>query len=60
MDEQTLYELLGIAQKIAPTGVEQAALAKHYNAMAGEPIKERFTRLIGVIYDGLAYGNWPK
>ena len=60
MDEKA-YKMLGVCQEHCPTGKEQAAFARAYNDMRSEGTEEpeMIKFLVGMLYDGLAYGNWP-
>lgn len=55
------HELLGILQKFAPTGKEQHKCSEEYNNLVKELgySRELVRSLVGTIYDGVAYGNWP-
>jgi len=62
MDNEKSYQVLGMCQSLCPTGKEQAAFARAYNDMrkdADVSEAELIKTLIGKLYDGLAYGNWP-
>lgn len=60
------YELLVVVQKFAPNGAVQIKIALAYNEakFSGvwdskeEEEKSLCTMLAGLLYDGLAYGNW--
>lgn len=52
---------LALAIHIAPTLKEQSAFSHLFNQLvaAGEPWKKVVEVLVGTMYDGLRYGNWP-
>lgn len=53
--------LLGIIQYHCPNAASQLAAAQSFNALPENwTSKEKLLHLTGVLYDGLAYGNWPK
>lgn len=55
------YQVLSMAQSLCPTGKEQAAFARRYNELRAEGLEETdiIKTLVGMLYDGLVYGNWP-
>jgi len=54
------YKLLSILLELAPNPEAQAKATQFYNNTGPvEDDLERSRRMAGVIYDGLAYGNWP-
>ncbi len=54
--------LLATYQYMCPTGKEYAAYVKslHELELRGEDRKAIIKTLTGLLYDGLAYGNWGK
>ena len=56
---ETYQKLLAVAMELSPTGVEQRAFTQLSNSNY-ENENARMLAIIGAIYDGLAYENWPK
>ena len=57
--------MLLVANHVSPTGVEQRGFVELMVELQkafpdAENDKEIFRRFTSAIYDGLAYGNWPK
>jgi hypothetical protein len=50
------YKLLTVLQHYAPTGKDQQIVS---DMMHGIPLEDQARALAGMIFDGLAYGNWP-
>jgi len=54
------YKLLGIIQEYAPAGSAQQKITKEYNLAKLELDEKDLARnMAGILYDGLAYNNWP-
>jgi hypothetical protein len=58
------YRLLGIIQEYAQDAIAQQICADAYNElqrrMLGAQRERGVTKIMaGMLYDGLAYGNWP-
>lgn len=55
------YELLGIIQRHAPNGEGQQIIADTYSLMLkeGNTVQEVEKNMAGILYNGLATGNWP-
>lgn len=56
---QAAYDLLNVAMKISPTGVEQRSFSNMVNALGKEPQKVIAQQLAFSIYHGLSSGVWP-
>lgn len=55
------YKILGILQDIAPNGEAQNDCTNAYNEILkiATDDKEILLRMAGMLYDGLAFGNYP-
>lgn len=62
--ESAAYQMLGLCQRLCPTGKEQAAFTWFYNNMTqcedNYSDAERVKELTLALCDGLQYGNWPQ
>lgn len=56
-----IYRALSWATTEMPTGNAQAALSRTYQQLqAGGASDDEIVRaMVGAVWDGLAYGNWP-
>jgi hypothetical protein len=61
MDEEAKQLAIQLAMKIAPDSIARNGFIKMVTTMerGGETKKSIVKTLIGTMYDGLAYGNWP-
>lgn len=59
--KQATQTALHLAMLVSPTGKEQRAFTAlvHELEQASETPAIVLRRVVGGIYDGLAYGNWP-
>lgn len=55
------YQILGMLQDIAPDSNAQNICTKLYNDASMSSMHDKSLLLImtNLLYDGLAYGNWP-
>ena len=58
--QEVKNSLLTTINLCAPNGVVQKKFVEslHEMELAGELRRRTITRLVGSLYDGLAYGNW--
>lgn len=58
----TVRVLLQAAMELSPTSVEQQAFTSlvHEMQREGEEEADVVITLLGLLLDGLRYGNWPK
>lgn len=61
MYREQCEKILSILQSFAPTGKEQETCSELYRRLDKELSCDQnmLRRLTGILYDGLAYGNWP-
>ena len=53
---EKMQHILAVLQEYAPTGTWQQRCA---DLGTEDTPEEQLKRLVGTLYDGLAYGNWP-
>jgi hypothetical protein len=60
-DRNTAQTALALLQGYAPNGKAQQECSDMYNQLLkdGASPKHVARRMVGALYDGLAYGNWP-
>lgn len=52
-------DLLGIVHEFCPTGIEQRQCTEIYWAHEQNERGSGVKAMAGILYDGLAHGNWP-
>jgi hypothetical protein len=59
--QKEAYTMLGLLQRIAPTGKEQRQIAEVYNQMRDDGLtwREVLVNLANILSNGLEHGNWP-
>lgn len=60
-NRKIMYYILGILQQYAPDGSSQQVATSCYNDVVKTyaHTKEGVKHMTSMLYDGLAYGNWP-
>lgn len=61
MHNEAKQHLLSAAMLLAPTGKEQQAFVQYFKDVesSGHDARKEARLIVGGLYDGLAYGNWP-
>jgi len=58
-NNERIVHLLEVLQSYAPPTAEGERMVAHFASRHQTTDEERILELVGTLYDGVAYGNWP-
>lgn len=60
--DRVAYDMLGVCQRLSPTGREQQSFSELYNTVKAEgaPNEIIVLHLMDALSDGIRFGNWPQ